>query len=60
MNEKDEVALSILLGVVAAVLLCLGVFIGSNGEESHESIIKHDCGEYNDTTGVWQWKNRSR
>jgi len=54
MDKTDVGVTAFLIGFIAAtiVLVLITVF----NYESHDHIIKHGCGEYNQTDGKWQWK----
>lgn len=42
------------VGLLIGFLLCLGIFLTFC--EPHSTLIKHGVGEYNQTTGDWQYK----
>lgn len=44
--------IGIVCGGIATVIVITTEF------EPHSAIIKHECGEYNNTTGDFQWKRQ--
>ena len=58
MNENDgtEFVLGLILGVV--ITLTIFLFIYLTKLEHHDNIIKHNCAEYNSSTGLFQWKDK--
>ena len=56
--EKDNAA-TVIVVVLSIALILLGFTIGKvttiNSSETHEAIIKHNCGEYNSKTGIFQF-----
>ena len=56
--EEDNAA-TVIIVVFSIALILLGFTIGKvttvNSSETHETIIKHNCGEYNSKTGIFQF-----
>jgi len=56
--EKDNGTTFMILALIIA-LISFGFVIGKittrNNSETHEAIIKHNCGEYNSKTGIFQF-----
>jgi hypothetical protein len=51
----DGIIIGFMMGVIATLVI-LGAIMLPQGIHSDAYIIKHGCGEYNTTTGKFQWK----
>ena len=53
MNMFD-ITMGFLVGLIVGLFMSVASY-EQIGAETHKTIISHDCGSYNSTTGKFQW-----